>query len=169
MEKGLKCLPLEIRLMIWNLTSSRESSKSSMSQTLDSSPNTSTRRSRHMPGIQKSSRTQYPTCFGTSFNPSRLRFNYALDILYISPELGGESTAAFFDRMQEKDFFGLRNVAIHEEAFLGRITCGGEVNRALPMMKNVEREIVVVERKKYTKRTDRFTPASIWEGYDGVI
>jgi hypothetical protein len=63
--------------------------------------------------------------------------------LYLGPEAGVEATAAFFDRMQEKDFLGFKNVAVDQSAFRVPDLWPRGIVRALGMMKNVEREIVV--------------------------
>jgi hypothetical protein len=92
---------------------------------------------------------RYPKCFGTYYNPSHIRFNWEIDILYLGPEAGENAAAALLDRMHEKDYLSLRNVAFHESAFVSNQPWAPMAVRALKMMKNVEREIVVAEQKTW--------------------
>ena len=144
----LRRLPLEVRLMIWNLTT-----KPRVIELI------------HIPGtgfatkapppvalaICQESRNEvirrYPKCFGTNYDASHIRFNWEKDILYLGPEAGENSAAALLDRMYEKDYLSLKNVAFHESAFVSNQPWASTAVRALKMMKNVEREIVVAEQK----------------------
>lgn len=144
----LRRLPLEMRLMIWNLTIEPRVIE------LIHIPWNGFATKTPPPvalSICQESRNEvirrYPKCFGTYYNPSHIRFNWEIDILYLGPEAGENAAAALLDRMHEKDYLSLRNVAFHESAFVLNEPWAPMAVRALKMMKNVEREIVVAEQK----------------------
>jgi hypothetical protein len=144
----LRRLPLEVRLMIWNLTTEPRVIE------LIHIPGTGFATKAPPPvalAICQESRNEvirrYPKCFGTKYNPSHIRFNWEKDILYLGPEAGENAAAALLDHIPEKDFLSLRNVAFHESAFISIQPWARMAVSALKMMKNVEREIVVAEQK----------------------
>ena len=143
----LRSLPLEVRLMIWNLTTEPRVIE------LIHVPGTGFATKTSPPvalAICKESRNEvirrYPKCFGTNSVPSHIRFNWEKDILYLGPE-AGIAAAALLDHIPEKDYLSLRNVAFHESAFVSNQSWSPFAVRALEMMKNVDREIVVAEQK----------------------
>lgn len=91
----------------------------------------------------------YPICFGTILQSGCIRFNYDIDILYLSKELGGD-TRRFLDRLQEKGLRGLKNLAYHRD-MLGkpRVRCvdvqrlEGALEAAIRAMTGLTREIIV--------------------------
>ncbi|PMD23247.1 hypothetical protein NA56DRAFT_65113 [Hyaloscypha hepaticicola] len=141
-------LPPEVRLMIWNLTT--EPRVIELIHIPWNGFTTKTPPPVALAICQESRNEvirRYPKCFGTYYNPSNIRFNWEIDILYLGPEAVENAAAALLDRMHEKDYLSLRNVAFHESAFVSNESWAPMAVRALKMMKNVEREIVVAEQR----------------------
>jgi hypothetical protein len=110
-------LPLELRILIWQKT--LEPRVVEVTYDEETGFTTYSRLPMALQICKESRETVeplYPCCFGSIFHPSRIRFNFALDTLYIDGIMEAE-LPHFLATFGEREINGIQTLALDEEAY----------------------------------------------------